>query len=90
MGDKRRPSDLAIQIAARCWCDDRTSAEVMNTKICWAVAERIDLLLKHCEIADLLIQEAREDMCGRLPWRQSSDAWRENQARLMSLDNPLI
>ncbi len=41
------PSDWALQIAARCWCDDDTGHCVMDKDLAVAFARRLDALLAH-------------------------------------------
>ena len=36
------PSEKAIQLAASCWCDERTSATEMDTNLATVFAELID------------------------------------------------
>lgn len=38
------PSEDALHIAARCWCDDETRTIEMDTRLATAFAKRLDLL----------------------------------------------
>ena len=38
------PSDEALQIAARCWCDDETKEIEMDSRLAAAFAKRLDIL----------------------------------------------
>lgn len=38
------PSEDAIHIAARCWCDDETRTIEMDSRLATAFAKRLDLL----------------------------------------------
>lgn len=49
----KKPNKLAMQVAARCWCDDETSAIEMDARLAMAFAKRLDLCLD-------LLQKARE------------------------------
>ena len=45
-----KPSDIALQIAARCWCDDETGHCAMDEKLATAFAMRIHSLLNDCRL----------------------------------------
>lgn len=51
------PSDEALQIAARCWCDKDTGSFVMNTQLATAFAKRIQALM---DLLDEAIDEIDE------------------------------
>lgn len=40
-----KPCELALQIAARCWCDDETGDRVMDEKLATAFAKRVHAML---------------------------------------------
>ncbi len=40
-----KPSEKALHIAARCWCDDETAECVMDSRLATAFAKRIHELL---------------------------------------------
>lgn len=48
----KKPSDLSLQMAARCWCDEETSDRVMDEKLAIAFAKRIDKLIHVIKLAD--------------------------------------
>ena len=56
------PSDRALQIAARCWCDDETGKCVMDEALAKAFAKRIDilLLLNNAYVRALALDSAQE------------------------------
>jgi hypothetical protein len=45
-----KPSKKALQIAARCWCDNETVHCVMDEKLATAFAKRIHALLNDCRL----------------------------------------
>ena len=42
MTDDKKPSEKALQIAAKCWCDEKTSDRVMDIELAIAFAKRLD------------------------------------------------
>lgn len=45
----KRPSEWAIQTAARCWCDPRTSDRVMDPVLAAVFAEKLDQVRESCQ-----------------------------------------
>lgn len=43
------PTTWALQIAARCWCDEETGTRVMDEKLAVAFAMRLDALRAHMQ-----------------------------------------
>lgn len=42
---QREPSENAMHVAARCWCDPETETIEMDHKLAMAFAKRIDVLM---------------------------------------------
>lgn len=47
--------DSALQMAARCWCDDETKDRVMDEKLAAAFAKRLEALLAVSDIASMYL-----------------------------------
>lgn len=44
-----KPTSWALQIAARCWCDEETADRVMDEKLAIAFAQRLDAMRAYYE-----------------------------------------
>lgn len=77
--EEREPSEWALGIAARCWCDKDTSSTVMDVKLATAFAKRLDFLLEGSETAWGLIANA--DVANwdnyEAEWTVAAIKWRE-------------
>ncbi len=51
------PSDWALQVAARCWCDDDTGHCVMDESLAVAFARRINVILDMLNEATKTLEE---------------------------------
>ena len=73
------PSQLAIGIAARCWCDPDTENTEMDVVLGTAFAKRVDRLLDDLEAAWIIISNSSNwsDGGGAPNWKEAAERWRD-------------
>jgi len=77
------PTQYALEKAAQCWCDDRTSKTVMNVELATVFAETLDRELDKMKSAGefLWIVLANVGNGQGRSWEQESDDWQKAAAK---------
>jgi hypothetical protein len=75
------PRELAIEKAAQCWCDERTSKTVMDTDLCQVFAEQLEeQMTKADKLAEAIERVVRHpDMVHSLDYEVLAEALEEYQ-----------
>ena len=79
MTTEAMPSERALQMAARCWCEPSTEHLVMSPELATVFAKRADGYIGLIESAWGIIANANNGNWDETPleWRQAATAWRE-------------
>lgn len=84
------PSEDALQIAARCWCDPETEKIIMDEKLATAFAKRLDLLWLSFAKERAMLEwiEAPEHV--RQTTRKYAELSPENKTKIDNLLNAIL
>lgn len=67
------PSEEAMDIASRCWCDKETREVEMDTRLAFAFAKRIDRALKIIDLSARKLVEMDPDFDVNFPTQESGE-----------------
>ena len=79
------PSEMAMGVAARCWCDPETESRIMDPELALAFARRVDGYLDLIETAWGINANANGGWEVQEPqWRLAAERWRDRCHALLS------